>query len=125
MNRPSHRELTGKLQAALQAVHDNRIVLVEAEVLVADAIELGYSIRNELHLILIELLISTSPEHYAGGRPPHRSYETRIRDLELWAFSVVCPHLATRVYYKFALHANCFYLVSLHVCREQGESGEI
>lgn len=125
MKRPSHRELTGKLQAALQAVHNNRIVLVEAEVIVADAIELGYSIRNELQLVLIELLNSTGPEHYAGGRPPHRSYETRIRDLELWAFSVACPHLATRVYYKFALHANCFYLVSLHVCRGQGESGEI
>jgi hypothetical protein len=114
--RPSHKELSGKLQAALEAVHQNSIRLVEPEVIVADAMTLGYSIRDELHLVLLELLNSTGPEHYAGHRPPQRSYERQIRNLDLWAFSVSCQRFECRVYYKFSLHNGTFYLVSLHVC---------
>lgn len=119
MSRPSHKELTRKLQTALQSVHANRILLVEPEVIVADAIDLGYSVRDELQAVLIDLLNTSCPDHYTGGRPPNRSYETRIRDLELWAFSVESPRFETRVYYKFALHNDYFYLVSRHVCRRQ------
>ena len=121
MARPSHKELSGKLSAALQCVHDNRIILVEPAIIVADAIALGYSIRNELQAVLLDLLNGTGPGHYTGRRPPEKSYDTRIHDLELWAFSVDCPRFETRVYYKFSLHNNCFYLVSLHTCRSQEE----
>ncbi len=86
MARPSHKELNGKLKAALKSVHANRIVLLEPAVLVADAVELGYSIRDELQIVLIDLLNSSSPEEYVGCRPPEKSYETKILDLELWAF---------------------------------------
>ena len=121
MKRPSHRELSGKLQAALQLVHTNRIILVEPTVIVADAMGLGYSVRDELQAVLIDLLNATSPDHYAGGHPPEQSYETRIRNLELWAFSVESPRFACRIYYKFSLRGELFYLVSLHLCRSQGE----
>ena len=121
MSRPSHKELTRKIQTALQSVHANRILLVEPEVILADAIDLGYSVRDELQATLIDLLNITCPDHYAGGHPPVQSYETRIRDLELWAFSVECPRFETRVYYMFALRNDYFYLVSLHFCRSQEE----
>jgi len=121
MARPSHRELNGKLQTALKFVHANRIVLVEPAVLVADAVELGYSIRDELQLVLIELLNVSSPEDYVGYRPPQKSYETKIRDLELWAFSVASPRFELRIYFKYSLCGDTFYLVSLHACRSQGE----
>lgn len=121
MARPSHKELNGKLKVALDAVHGNRINLVESEVIVADAVELGYSIRHELQLVLLELLNNTGPEHYAGHRPPQRSYEKLIRNLDMWAFSVACPRFEPRVYYKFSLHNECFYLVSLHACTSLGE----
>jgi hypothetical protein len=121
MSRPSHKELTGKLQTALQMVHANRILLVEPGVIVSDAINLGYSVRDELQAVLIDILNVTCPDHYAGGRPPGKSYEACIRNLELWAFSVDCPRLDSRVYCKFALHSDYFYLVSLHVCRSQEE----
>ncbi|RQW89563.1 MAG: hypothetical protein EHM79_03195 [Geobacter sp.] len=120
MARPSHKELNGKLQAALKSVHANRIVLVEPAALVADAVELGYSIRNELQVVLIELLNCSGPEEYVGYRPPEKSYETKIRELELWAFSVAIPRFKTCIYCKFSLYGDTFYLVSLHVCRSQG-----
>lgn len=83
--------MNNKLHAALSAVHDNRIILVEPGIIVAHAAELGYSIRDELQQVLLELLQHTGPEHYAGHRPPQKSYETRIHLLDLWAFSVICP----------------------------------
>jgi len=121
VERPSHKELRGKLQAAQSVVHDNRIILVEPGVIVADAMGLGYSIRHELQLVLLDLLNNTGPENYAGHRPPQRSYEKCIHNLDLWAFSVTCPRFDPRVYYKFSLHNECFYLVSLHACTSTGE----
>ena len=115
MERPSHKELNIKLHAAMSAVHENRIVLVEPGIIVAHAVELGYSIRHELQQVLLELLQHTNPEHYAGHRPPQKSYETCIHFLDLWAFSVICPTFEPRVYYKFSLKKDYFYLVSLHV----------
>jgi len=121
MARPSHKELNGKLQTALKSVHANRIILVEPAAIVADAVSLGYSIRDELQVVLIDLLNSTGPEQYVGHRPPEQSYETKIRDLELWAFSVESPRFEALIYFKFSLHGDTFYLVSLHVCHRQGE----
>ena len=121
MVRPSHKELNGKLQAALEFIHANRIKLVEPEVIVNDATILGYSIGNELQLVLLDLLNNTGPEHYAGHQPPERSYETSIRDLELWPFSVMCTIFSTRIYYKFCLYGETFFLVSLHACARQGK----
>lgn len=123
MRRPSHKELNGKLQIALEAVRDNRILLVEPGALVADAVELGYSIRHELQLVLLDLLNNTGPDHYAGLHPPEKSYEKRIQYLDLWAFSVYCQRFELRIYYKFSLHNKYFYLVSLHICTSMSEEG--
>ncbi|NLC70278.1 MAG: hypothetical protein GX751_02835 [Desulfuromonadaceae bacterium] len=123
MVRPSHKELCAKLLAALEAVHGNRILVVEPGVIAVDALELGYSIRHELQVVLLELLNNTGPDHYAGWRPPEQSYEKRIRNLDLWAFSAHCPRFEVPVYYKFSLKNGYFYLVSLHVCRSGAKQG--
>ncbi len=106
---------------ALEAVHENRISLIEPQVIVADAMELGYSIRHELQSVLIELLNHTGADHYVGYRPPEKSYERKIRNLELWAFSVVSPRFDMQVYHKFSLKNDWFFLVSLHACSHGGE----
>ncbi len=92
--------MNGKLCAALEAVHGNRIFLIEPAVIVADAVELGYSIGRELQLVLLELLNNTGPDHYAGYRPPEKAYERQIRNLELWAFSVESAKFDLQVYYN-------------------------
>jgi len=115
VDRPSHKELNTKLHAALSAVRENRIKLVEPRVISAHALQLGYSIRHELQQVLLDLLDNTGPEHYAGQRPPQKSYQACIQNHDLWAFSLNCPTFEHCVYYKFSLRNNFFYLVSLHV----------
>lgn len=116
MIRPSHKELSGKLRTALEAVQSDLIQLVEPVVIAADAIELEYSL-TELQAVLLDLLTCAGPEHYTGNRPPTRSYETCIRDLELWAFTVTIPRFEVPVYFKFTIKNGWFYLVSLHADR--------
>ena len=80
----------------------------------ADAIELGYDVGTELTDILQRLLDNISPDHYTGSRPPQRSYEAVIQDLELFAFVADSDVFETKVYLKFALSDGALWLVSLH-----------
>ncbi len=114
MIRPSHKELYGKILEAKKAVFEGRILIVEQEAVAADALELEYLIETELLDILQELLEETNPGHYAGTRPLQRSYEREIEGLELFAFVVESIRFKCRVYYKFALAEEFFWLVSLH-----------
>ena len=47
MNRPTHKELYGKLRSARKAVEDGRIAMLNQFALAADAIVLDYSIDSE------------------------------------------------------------------------------
>lgn len=114
MNRPSYKELFNKLREARKAVAENRIALLNPMSLAADAIELDYDIQLELIIALMELLEAATPSDYTGSRPPQRSYEQDIQGLELFAFIVTSRRFKCRVYLKFALAENCFWLVSLH-----------
>ena len=121
MNRPSHKELYGKLRSARQAVNDGQVALLDQLPLAADAIELGYSIALELNSVIAELLEEAKPAHYTGSRPPQRSYEQDIKGLELFAFAVESRRFRCRVYFKFAMEEGTFWLVSLHQDRPMKE----
>ncbi len=114
MNRPSHKELYGKLRSARQAVGEGRVALLNQVSLAADAIELDYSIGTELGEVLVGLLKAATPADYTGSRPPQRSYEQDINGLELFAFTVESIRFRCRVYFKFAMVGETFWLVSLH-----------
>lgn len=114
MNRPSHKELYSKLRLAKEAVRDVKVALLNQLALIADAIELGYVVEAELMIVLRELLDETTPANYTGHRPPDRSYEEDIKELELFAFTVESGRFKCRVYYKFALAEEMMWLVSLH-----------
>jgi hypothetical protein len=114
MNRPSHKELYGKLRSAKEAVRDGRVALLNLLSLIADAIELEYVVEAELMPVLSELLDETTPADYTGRRPPDRSYEEDIKGLDLFAFTVQSGRFKCRVYYKFALAEEMMWLVSLH-----------
>ena len=121
MNRPSPKELFGKLRLAKQAVREERVALLNQLSLAADAIELDYSIDFELDTVLVGLLDELTPAHYTGSRPPQRSYEQDIQGLELFAFTVESQRFKCRVYLKFALDGDMFWLVSLHQDRPMKE----
>jgi len=112
--RPTHKELSGKIKGAASAVTKRRIRLVEPLVIAIDAQELGYDIRSELLCVLSELLTVCTPELYVGHTPPQKSYETMIKNQELFAFKVNIERFKDTVFVKFCLVSDVFYLVSLH-----------
>ena len=122
MERPSKKELFGKLRDAKSAVRNEDVFLIDQDVIAEDAMELGYDIGSELMEVLRELLEETSLNHYAGSRPPQKSYKGEIKDLELFPFAVENTRFKCRVYFKFALSGGSFWLVSLHQDRPIKES---
>lgn len=122
MQRPSNKELFGKLRDAKAAVRNGDVFLIDQDVIAEDAIELGYDIGSELLEVLTELLEGTSLNHYAGSQPPQKSYKGEIEGLELFPFVVQSPRFRCRAYFKFALNGGSLWLVSLHHDRPIKES---
>jgi len=114
--RPSHKELTGKLKQALKATENQlSIPIVEPKSFAIDAIELGYSIKEDLRDVLKTILKEIKPEHYAGNRPPERSYKDNIHNAELFAFKWFSTKFDQEVYFKFTFDkSETMWLVSLH-----------
>jgi hypothetical protein len=121
MIRPSQKELSRKIREAKKTVSTGRIMIVDPVTIAADAIDLEYTVEDELVEVLGGLLDATTPRHYVGAQPPQKSYKAQIQGLELFAFAVQSVKFRYRVYYKFALVENIFWLVSLH--RDRRRSG--
>jgi len=121
MQRPSHKELYKRILEARSAVSEGNVFIINQVAIAGDAIELGYLVETDLITVLEELLNTTAPANYAGTRPPQKSYETEIEGLELFAFIVDSTRFKCRVYYKFALTDDVFWLISLHPDRPKKE----
>ena len=119
MQRPSYKELFNKIKEAKKAVAEKRIILLNQNVIACDALELGYLIEEDLVNVLSELLNEILPENYVGKRPPQKSYEQDIKDLDLFAFKLDSTRFGCKVYLKFTLGGDDFWLVSLHRDRKE------
>ena len=117
MNRPSHKEIQGKLRHAIELVSEGSIAIIEPDCIATDALELGYLIKD-LSNILSEILLEVKAEDYAGTQPPQRSYEKQIIGCELFAFKWKSKKFGCEVYLKFTFKDNIMWLVSLHEHRE-------
>ena len=113
MYRPSHKELTRKLNNAREISAQQRLSIVEPFSFAADAIEIGYDIED-LCVIVSSLLNEIVPDYYVGDRPPQRSYEDCIQGADLFAFEWQSAVLSAKVYCKFAIVNDYLWLVSLH-----------
>ena len=102
------------MRDAKEAVRNGDVFLIDPDVIAEDAIGLGYEIGGEVLEVLMELLEETSLNHYAGLRPPQRSYKKEIEGLDLFPFVVKSSRFKCRVYLKFAIGGKSFWLVSLH-----------
>lgn len=120
MKRPSHKELTGKIRQASEAVFNSNIAFVEQASIAADALELDYPV-NEIGNVLSDIFEEITPDDYVGKRPPERSYEDKIKDCELFAFRWVSKQFGCELYLKFTLKDDVLWLVSFHLHREIGE----
>jgi len=117
MKRPSDKEIIKRIKEAQETLSKGQIAILNQEAIASDALELGYFVKEELESVLSELLELISPAHYVGTRPPQRSYEQTIKDLELFAFEVTSPRFKYPIYFKFASSAGVLWLVSLHKSR--------
>ncbi len=117
MKKPSHQEISGKIETAKKAVTERCIRIINPVAMAADALELGYLFENEFMEIFSDLLNNTTPEHYIG--PPQKSYERKIKGMELFAFKIKSNILDIMIYYKFSIKNKYCYVVSLHKDREK------
>jgi hypothetical protein len=118
MNRPTHKELSGKIRQADEFVASGHIAILNDIACACDALDLGYDSESELQDVLRELLAEAGPEQYGGSRPPLRSYEQEIEGLDLVPFVIKSRRFGCAVYLKFALAEDVFWLVSLHKDRD-------
>jgi hypothetical protein len=119
MNRPTYKELDNKINEARNAVEQGLVNLINPEALASDALELGYSINDELISSLSSVLDETQPDHYAGKRPPALSYEHTIMTNALYAFRTKSAFFSCLVYLKFTLFENELWVVSFHKNRQK------
>ena len=103
------------------AVKAEAVFLLRQDVIAEDAIELDYDIGSELFEVLSELLEETTLHHYAGSRPPQRSYNDDIDGLELFPFIIESRRFGCRVYLKFTIREGSLWIVSLHKDRPKEE----
>ena len=117
MKRPSHKELTGKIRQAKQAVSQGHIDLLEPDIIAIDAFELGYLVKD-VQNVLCDVLEEITPDDYAGKTPPEQSYEDKIKGSELFAFKWKSKRFGCEVYLKFTLKGDVMWLVSFHLPRK-------
>ena len=113
IERPSHREIIGKLSGAKAAVSSGQVAFVNGRVIAADLLELDILVED-LPELLPRVLDELNPELYRGARPPQKSYEETIKGCELYAFTWKSRTLGGDVYFKFALKNDWLWIVSFH-----------
>lgn len=121
--RPSQRECHQKVKAALDAVKDGRRAVV-LEKHLQETMEFTGACDAEglwktVEALLEELCKQKVSACYAGGYPPQRSYEGRIKDLELWPFRWRSSVLGCDVYLKFCIKKDYFLFVDCHENRDK------
>ncbi len=108
MNRPTHKELGNKLREAGKAISNGDVFIINMESVACDALELDYLIETDLCEVLSHLIDEISPENYAGKQPPEKSYEQKIKNLDLFAFKIDSHFFNCKIYVKFALSEGAF-----------------
>ena len=81
-------------------------------------------LEDEQTEILVAVLSEIKPEHYAGKRPPERSYEQGTGGIELFPFRWESNFFGRRpIYFKFAIatrdRKTRAFIYSIHPNRER------
>lgn len=109
--RPSHKELTSKLNQAVSALTKGVYVIVEKERHFSDDINLFRSGSTVEHLdkvlvFLHEIIEAGGAACYAGKYPPYECYHDPYRGVELFAFAWDSPSKKQRLYLKFGIRLS-------------------
>lgn len=109
--RPSHKELTGKLNQAVAALNQGSYAIVEKERHFSDDMNVFQSGSTVDHLakvlvFLNEIIAAGGAACYAGRYPPHECYHDPYRGVELFAFAWDSPSEGRRLYLKFGIRLS-------------------
>jgi len=126
VNRPSHKELTGKLRAATDAVLNSsnekprRFWANDEKILPElDALDLETEKIWKLILDLIQEIMKDPMSCYDGRHPPKTSYEPGSEGCDLYSFSWESEKMGVRFYFKFAIKDDKVSVFSIHDSKYQ------
>jgi hypothetical protein len=122
MRRPSYAETLGKILKARQKVAAEDWVAAEIAKLLPEFHALDCWTLEEQTKALATALGELGPEHYAGSRPPQKSYERMCKGAELFAFAWKSAHFGWRMYLKICFVKDTLYIVSFHPAKSGKES---
>ncbi|MCH8010490.1 MAG: hypothetical protein IIA61_00835 [Candidatus Marinimicrobia bacterium] len=111
INRPTYKELNGKINLAKKFVKNNQFDIVDPVPFALDLIELDCDADQET---ISTILDEITPNDYVGSRPPQKSYKSKIKGSDLFAFAWESRCLKCKAYFKFAIINDTLWLVSLH-----------
>lgn len=122
MRRPSHAEVLGKIRKARQKVAAKDWLAADIGKLLPEFHDLDCWALEEQTEALAAALGEARPEHYAGSRPPQRSYERACKGAELFALVWESARFRRRMYLKVCFVKETLYIVSLHPAKFEKES---
>lgn len=114
MRRPSHSELNGKILKVRAKISSADWHMANPVNQFPEFHALSLWMSGEMTSALESALNEIKPEHYAGARPPQRSYERACSEAELFAFAWNSQHFRRRIYLKFCFVRDTFFIVSFH-----------
>ena len=120
-DRPSHKEVLGKILNARTKIAGSDWAPADFQALLPEFDALDLITTEEHNRALESALNEIRPEHYAGYRPPQKSYEQVCREAELFAFAWDSAFFGCRMYLKFCFVKETLYIVSFHKSRRADE----
>lgn len=85
--------------------------------IIAELLCLGLYTTEERSRALLIALDEISPEHYAGRRPPEKSYEKEVQGMEMFAFCWPSSRFRRVMYFKFCVTKRALFVLSFHQSR--------
>jgi len=113
LKRPSKKEIYGKIAQAKDAIQNGKCLFGNPEKVVGELDDLELTTEDCWDCISNCLDEITSSD-YAGKRPPDISYEKKIKNKELFAFSWASDYMGKKMYLKFVIRNEFFWYVSFH-----------
>ncbi len=118
--RPSHRELRGKLLRAEDLIAASRWAPAIEIKLLDDLHRLGLFTAGAQAEALTAALAEIDPGHYAGRRPPEKAYEKRVFGLDMFAFCWHSIVFRRTMYLKFCVTKDILFILSFHESKARG-----
>ena len=109
--RPSHKELSKKLDQAKEALTAGRALIANDQKHFQPDMQECRSATSKAHFhrileFLEEIAADGGADCYVGRYPPYKCYEKNFENDELYAFAWQSPRMKKRMYLKFGIRIS-------------------